>query len=158
MRFILCPALLLATSVLCAGHAAAGVKVTFANPAGYTDLDRREGDVKRELRLYLQRLGARLGPGFNLSVTVLDINMAGLDHTLRRPFGPRIMTGSTFPGMRLRYVLTRGGKTVASGEDSISDQLYLSRPGVRSGDTLAAEKNMLEDWFGRRFATYLKHP
>ena len=88
MRFISCPALLLATAAMLAGPATAGVKVTFAEPSGFTDLDRRNGDVKRELRLYLQRLGARLSPGLDLAVTILDINMAGLDNTVRQPLGP----------------------------------------------------------------------
>jgi Protein of unknown function (DUF3016) len=158
MRFISCPALLLATTAVFAVPATAGVKVTFADPSGFTDLDRRNGDAKRELRLYLQRLGTRLSPGLDLSVTILDINMAGLDHTVRQPFGPRIMTGSTFPSMRLRYLLTRKGKTIASGQDSISDQLYLGRPGVRSGDSLAAEKNLLDDWFRQRFSDQMTHP
>ncbi len=156
MRFISCPALLLATAAAWASPATAGVKVAFADPSGFTDIDRRNGDVKRELRLYLQRLGAQLGPGLDLSVTVLDINLAGIEHPVRGPSFPRIMTGATPPSLRLRYVLTRNGRTIASGEDSVSDHFYLSRPGARSGDALTYEKTLLNDWFDRRFADHLK--
>ncbi len=157
MRFHLCPALLLAAAALWVAPATAGVKVIFANAKNYTDVDTRQGNTKGELRAYLQRLGAQLDPGLDLTVTFLDINLAGLDNTMQGPFGPRVLTGSTFPSLSLRYVLSRKGKTIASGGESLSDQLYLGRPGAtRSGDPLRYEKNMLDDWFRSRFAEHTK--
>lgn len=157
MRFHLCPALLLIASALWGMPAAAGANVTFADIKSFTDADTRHGNAKNELRAHLQRLGGQLDPGLDLAVTILDINLAGLDHSIRGPFGPRVLTGSTFPSMSLRYVLTRKGKTISSGQENLSDQLYLERPGAtRSGDSLRYEKNMLDDWFRSRFADHMK--
>jgi hypothetical protein len=153
MRITL-PALACIATLLGSGQADAGVMVTFANPAGYADARLIGTPVLAALRTHLQRLGAaHLARNRNLSITVLDIDLAGWDAASRGPERLRIMRGVTWPKMRVRYVLSEGRKVIASGEELISDHFYLSRYGMASSsDPLRHEKNRLDDWFRQKFS------
>jgi hypothetical protein len=137
------------------GHA--GVAVTFANTQHYADADSRSVNVQKDLRAYLRHLGGRLERGVDLHVTVLDLDLVGFDMSTRGPNNVRVLTGATWPKIKLRYVLTKNRRTVAAGEEWLTDQFYRSRAGMASeSDPLRYEKNMLDDWFRTRFASYLK--
>jgi hypothetical protein len=150
-------ALILLAAVLSAAPATAGVKVGFADSARFADGELSGADVVAGLRSHLQRLGGQLGSGFDLNVTVLDIDLAGFDMSTRGPSRYRVLNGATWPKLKLRYALTRRGKTIASGEEWVTDQLYRVHAGMASaGDPLRYEKNMLDDWFQSRFSGYFK--
>jgi hypothetical protein len=150
-------AISLIAAVLWAAPADARVKVSFADPARYADGELRYANVQKDLRAYLQRLGGRLNRGVDLNVTVLDIDLAGFDMSTRSPHKYRVITGATWPKIKLRYTLTKNRKTIASGEEWLTDHLYRSRIGMAStSDPLRYEKNMLDDWFSSRFASHLK--
>jgi hypothetical protein len=142
-------------AVLGAAPAGAAVKVTFANAAQYTDGSRYDASATAVIRTHLQRLAARyLERGDSLAITVLDLDLAGYDMSSRGPFNLRVLNGATPPKIRLRYRLERNHKVIAAGEDALSDQSYLNRPGAAtSSDTFKYEKAMLDDWFQQRFAT-----
>jgi hypothetical protein len=143
--------------LLLAGPAAAGVKVNFADPKRFVDADLRGVDVVKDLRTYFQRLGSRLDRGVDLNVTVLDIDAAGFDMSTRGPSNHRVLSGATWPKIKLRYALTRNGKVVASGEGWITDRVYRAHAGMASSsDPLRYEKNMLDDWFSARFASHMR--
>ena len=76
-----------------------------------------------------------------------------MDETFRNPSLPRIMRESTWPKIRLRYELTQNRRVISAGEELLSDHMYLGSLGMASsGDALRYEKNMLDDWFRRKFA------
>jgi hypothetical protein len=142
-------ALLLATS-----DARAEVNVVFQQPEAYTDADlgstygakSREATLT-ELRTHLQRLGERyLSGDQTLTVEVQDIDLAGR-YDLRHLVEPRVLTEVTWPKIAVRYTLTRNGATLASGEETIKDMNYLTRPERRKNEPLSYEKAMLDEWF-----------
>ena len=106
------------------------------------------------IRAHLQRLGARyLGRGDTLRITVLDLDLAGHDLSSTGLSRLRVLNGATPPKITHRYRLLRNHKLVASGEDSLLDHSYLSRPGTGlSSDELQYEKTMLDDWFREKFS------
>lgn len=148
-------------ALLMAGTARAEVTVDFLNPERYTDanlaVDRPVGPdapALQGIRREFERLGRQLPPGRALRIEVLDIDLAGR-YEPQRVLAPntRIMTGTTWPRLRLRYVLEEQGRVLARGEEDVTDRTYLSRAGAnQSGEPLRYEERMLEDWFSRRIA------
>jgi hypothetical protein len=149
----------LAMLLAATGTAGADVRITFENPAGYTDASsfRRGGvepgaGVLRELERYIQRLGARnLQPGQRLEIRITDIDLAG-DF---RPFSARldqvrIVDGLTPPRISLEYVLYEGRRRVASGQERLTDINYQWRGSISGSDRLDYEKTLLRNWFSDR--------
>jgi hypothetical protein len=133
----------------------ATVTVAFASdPDRYTDIRNHGLSMAGEIKAYILRLGARyVPPNQHVKITILDIDLAGMDETFRNPSLPRIMRESTWPRIRLRYELTQNRRVISSGEELVSDQMYLGRLGTASSsDPLRYEKNMLDDWFRKKFA------
>jgi hypothetical protein len=142
-------------ALLWAAPAQAKVTVTFAgDPDRYTDVRNHGQSMAGEIKALVLRLGARyVPPSQNLKIAILDIDLAGMDESFRNPSLPRIMRGSTWPKIRLRYELTQNRRVISAGEELVSDQMYLGSLGMASsGDQLAYEKNMLDDWFRKKFA------
>jgi hypothetical protein len=147
---------LLAAAWLAGPAQAAGtVQVRFIEPERFTDLSFSTLDRERELQEiadHLRQLGQRLPEGQTLNIEVLDVDLAG--ETWPRAAGEvRILRGRTdWPTIRLRWTLQQGDRTLASGEDRVTDMSYLTGlpPNVRLG-ALPYEKRMLERWFGERF-------
>jgi hypothetical protein len=76
-----------------------------------------------------------------------------MDETFRNPSLPRIMRESTWPKIRLRYELTQNRRVISAGDELVSEQMYLGSLGMASSsDPLRYEKNMLDDWFRKKFA------
>ncbi|MCS0502977.1 DUF3016 domain-containing protein [Ancylobacter mangrovi] len=151
--------LALAAAGLLPALARAETRVSFLAPQTYTDGNLGWGPVDQRLTLEgLERIigklaEKRLASGDDLDVAVLDIDLAGQINPVRAPSGTlRVMRADTWPSMRLRYTLRRGGRTLARGEETIRSIDYLSDPStVRSLDPLRFEKAMLADWFRARF-------
>ena len=152
--------LVLAGTLLAAGPAAAEVQVRYAAPERFTDAENRfaSGQPLRvtlaELTRILVDLGnPRLQPGERLDITILDVDLAGFDRPgFGTPTGLRVVTDATPPRIRLAYVLRRGGRIVAQGEDTVTDINFLltSNPRFSTGG-LYYERQILRDWFARRF-------
>jgi hypothetical protein len=113
--------------------------------------DDRDSNL-RELQRHLEQLGQRLPAGQTLAIEVLDVDLAG-EVWPRVGTEVRIVRGRLdWPQIELRYTLSEGGRTVASGEERVSDPSYLF--GGRTVHTLGAlpyEKRMLSAWFRERF-------
>lgn len=146
--------------LLAATPAIAEVRVSFVDPRGYTDAGLyAPGPVNADapaligLRRIMERAGQRLPAGQDLTIEVLDVDLAGFFPPWQRLGTPiRVMETTTWPRIRLRYTLTRAGRTVASGEEEVTDMTYLRRPAVtRSAVPLRFEEPMLLDWFADRF-------
>jgi hypothetical protein len=144
--------------LLSAGGASAAVTVTFSHPENYRDIafsptDREQ--ILKDLSEHFAHLGARLPPGQDLRVEVLDLVLAGRLHpNFRGQQDVRILRGGAdWPRMKVRYTLESNGKVIDSGVDDLSDMAYLDRI-IRfsEGDRLRYEKQMIDDWFTKKFA------
>lgn len=141
--------------------ALAGVSVNFIDPDSYTDVRQfeskiRVGDRQKildELEAYLESLGSELGPNQQVTLDVLNIDLAGQTEVLSaRQQNERLGRDFTAPSMRVKYVFEEGGQVIASDEETISDQNYLNHPTLRTDtDPLRYEKYMLQKWFRQRF-------
>ena len=138
----------------------AAIEVAFIDPGDYTDASIRNGPFSSTgfgtisgLRAHIMRLGNQyLSPKENLRIEVLDVDLAGRYEWWRFPFDARIMSDSTWPAIKVRYVYIVNGKKVDEGEEHITDQNYLLRAGAgASGDSLKYEKAMLDRWFRTHF-------
>ncbi|MYM96869.1 DUF3016 domain-containing protein [Duganella vulcania] len=147
--------MLAASLALLAGAAWADVSVSYVKPEDFTDVPRNAIDRARVLKDfsdYFATLNAKLPPGQNLKIEVLDIDMAGRMWP-RRNGGEDIRVlngGADWPRMRLHYTLEQDGKVLRSGDEQVSDMNYMQ--GIsryHDGDTLRYEKQMLDDWFNK---------
>lgn len=147
-----------AFSLISTAVAAATVEVEFVEAERYTDGGGRGGVsdvpakevVLREIRSHLEGLGARnLAANQVLKVAILDIDLAGRRAILGVGTNDvRVYEELTPPRITLRFSLEEDGRTVANGEDRLSDPLYLrslQKPSV--GDPLRYERPMLTKWF-----------
>lgn len=98
----------LVASLFTAAPSFAGVQVRFINPERYTDASSfgatsRDATIA-EFRAYLEKLGQRfIRPGQNLTIDVLNIDLAGHYEPWRRNFSDvRIMRDITPPSVKLR--------------------------------------------------------
>ena len=143
--------------------APADLNVSFLHPEAYADAaysrsyagERERAEVMRDIERHLRGLADRaLPPGDALRIEVLDIDLAGGFEPWRGPSASdlRVLRGVTWPRIRLRYTLERGGQVVASAEELVSDMHHLMTSNrYMTGDRLRYEKAMLDDWFDRRF-------
>jgi hypothetical protein len=141
--------------LLSAGTAMAGVTVNYVQPDKFADLPftpwERE-DVLKGLTEHFQKLGKQLPPDQNLTVDVLDVDLAGRTEPGRRSGRDiRILRGGAdWPHMRLHYTLESGGSIIASGDAELSDMMYMQRMNRYSdGDQLRYEKQMIDEWFNK---------
>lgn len=137
------PALLLALSAVAAQGA---VKVTLEDDSQFSDLPFASAEreaVLAQLSEHFQQLAARLPPGQDLDIEILDVDLAGRLDPLRRGAGEiRVLRGQAdWPRLQLRYALR-------AGQADLSDMSYLQRLNrYASGDRLRYEKRMIDDWF-----------
>ncbi len=137
---------------LAAGGAAAAVTVNFVQPDHYADVPFspvERDQVLKDLRAHLEKLGAALPAGTDLSIDVLDVDLAGTSRPSAHHPDLRVLKGGAdWPQMHLRYTLSRDGKVIKSGNEQLADMSYLDHVNRYSSDTrLRYEKQMLDDWF-----------
>lgn len=141
--------------LLSAGSALAGVTVNYIEPDKFSDMPFEpweRDDVLKGLTEHFQKLGKQLPPDQNLTVEVLDVDLAGrIIPGVRSGRDIRVMRGGAdWPHMRLRYTLEAGGHTLASGDADLSDMMYTQRLNHYSdGDPLRYEKQMIDEWFDK---------
>lgn len=143
--------------VLSSGASAAGVTVAFSHPENFRDmpssaLDREQ--VLRDLSAHFGKLSARLAPGQELRIEVLDLDLAGRVYPSITGQDLRVLNAlSDWPAMVVRYSLTANGNVIGSGEDRLRDMTFLGRSNrYYEGDMLRFEKVMIDDWFRQKFA------
>jgi hypothetical protein len=137
----------------------AAIRVSFISPERYHDEDFRNASTREgivlEFRKFFDRLDSQyIKTGETLDVEVLDIDLAG-EYEPWRPSlnNVRILRDITPPSFKLRYTLRRGKVVLMKNEETITDMNYLSDISAHnSTERFAYEKNMLRDWFRRRFA------
>ena len=149
------PSLVLTTLVLALGgtNAGAAATVTFTQPEGYVDMPFAPWEkerVMKELKEHFEKLGAKLPQGHDLTVEVLDIDLAGrIEPQLHFGQDIRVLKGrADWPMIALRYRVESQGKALASGEARVDDKSYLDHFNRYSAnESLRYEKRMLDDWF-----------
>ena len=142
-----------------AAQAAGSVSVKFVEPDRFADVRDARHDASDNLRVLAGHIesaaGRYLAQGDKLSVEVLDVDLAGEIRPSRQfQQDVRVLEGrADWPRIKLRYTLESAGQASRSGEQTISDMAYLQRvAGLHSGDALAHEKRMLDEWFQSRLA------
>jgi hypothetical protein len=136
--------------------AQAGVSVRFINPERYTDADSYGlGSYRFTMTFvhqYLEDLGkALLQPGQDLTIDVLNIDLAGTSQLSRSGRDLRVMRDFAPPSFRLRYVLKQKGRPPRSGAETVTDVNYQA-VGFAS-ERFGYEKTLLRDWFRQRFGS-----
>ncbi|MES2296155.1 MAG: DUF3016 domain-containing protein [Pseudomonadota bacterium] len=135
-----------------ANAAMAGVTVTYVQPEKFSDVPLTTFDRDEVIRRFSEHfalLGRTLPAGQELSIEVLDIDLAGR----ARPSGMRpdlrvLRGGADWPVMHLRWRLEQGGKLLRSGDETIKDMAYMNHANHYANDeTLRYEKQMIDDWF-----------
>ena len=141
-----------------ASAASAAASVSYAQPDRFSDVPftpwERE-QILKDLTGHFNKLAARLPAGQELSVEVLDVDLAGQTWPTRwSGRDMRIMTGrADWPSIKLRYAITEGGQVVRSGEDELRNMSYMQGVNRYYGsDALRYEKQMLDQWFRERIA------
>jgi len=141
----------------CAGAASAGVTVKYDDPENFQDMPRWDKDraqVLKDLSAHFAKLGQRLPAGQDLNITVKDIDLAGREYpSSRRAEDIRILRGGAdWPSMHLQYSLEQNGQVIKSGDEHVSNMMYLNRLNrYVDGDSLRFEKQMLDEWFDKTF-------
>lgn len=144
---------------LLAGNAAASVTTTFHNPEDYvgrfgyyglyTDRYDHANDGRMRVMAYLgdyfQRLGAKLPPGQDLKIEVLNMHLLG-------GASPSKVGRVRWPAITLRYSLESDGMVLKSGEAYIKE-MAPSCNRMPFGEELCAEKQMLSQWFRETLLT-----
>ena len=132
---------------------AGSATVSFVNPERFSDIGFAQTDRQfnlQTLERHLQALAQRRLPsGQVLKVEVLDVDLAGEERPSRRTGRDlRIVRGGAdWPRIKLHYTLEADGRTLRSGEETLSDMSYLqSFTGVYRSDPLSYERTMLDKW------------
>jgi Protein of unknown function (DUF3016) len=141
-----------------AALAAGTVQVKFVEPDRYTDA--RDAHLRADqnleaLKRHLEQAAAPyVADGQTLKIDVLDVDLAGdVRHGGRAPNDVRVLRGrADWPRIELRYALEAPGQAARSGQARIQDLAYQQRLAGRSGEALAYERRMLDEWFRREFA------
>jgi len=133
------------------------VQVMFFEAEKFTDVkessmatDKGRDAILKELRTYIvERAEKVLPPGYKLSVTFLDVDLAGDYEPWRGPRldDVRIVKDIYPPRFKLSFRVTdEAGAVVKEGQRQLSDLAFMSRLTINRHDTLRYEKEMLNDW------------
>jgi hypothetical protein len=144
--------LTVAASFAAPALAAGQVQVKWIEPEKFADAGRGSFDRERTLETlaeHLKGLGRQLPDGQTLRIEVTELELAGE----LEPFGRfhqdvRVLRGrADWPRISLRYSLSDGSRTLASGDADLSDPNYFFRSLRASySGALGYEKRMLDDW------------
>jgi hypothetical protein len=137
------------------GAASAAVVVNYIHDEKFTDLPRvpwQRQQALEDIAEHFEKLGKTLAPGQDLSIDVLDIDLAGREQPNRfTTESIRVTHGDVdWPRMHLRYSLIDHGKVVASGDAQLSDKSYSRHINGYPGDEhWRFERQMIDEWWRR---------
>jgi len=153
---------LLLTAIAFSASVFAGeAKVTWQNPEKYTDI--RSGNQSQKSMLKsidksfgkeFSELASKLPAGYQLLVTVTDLDLAGeVDPIPSRMMDQiRVLKDLYFPRITFDYqILSSGGVSVLEAKAlTLKDMQYLSGTrSTRSSDSYYYERKMIRDWFNK---------
>ena len=124
-----CLAVVLAALATAPARAAGTVAVQFVEPERFADIGFGAADRQHNLdalRRHFVALAPRLPDGAQLSIDVLEVDLAGRMQPLRDRADVRVLDGrADSPRMTLRWTLQAQGQPVRRGEDRLADLGYL---------------------------------
>lgn len=140
--------------------AKADVVTRFVAPEQYTDAQNRFGSglslrvTLEEVRRIIEGEGRRaLRPGEALTIDVLDIDLAGFEQPgASGPYGIRVVRDISPPRLRLRYVLSQRGRTILTGEETLTDANFLMSSSQHQGGSFSYERELIRTWMRERVA------
>lgn len=133
------------------------VTVVFDDAEHFTDVQDSHSNlpstsILNELQSFVQRTASsRIQPGSKLTVTFVDIDLAGMIRPDKDNI--RLMTATTIPRAHVKFQLTDAeGKVTQEGERRLSDSNYQQNlmPTTRN-DPLGYDKELLRDWIQGEF-------
>jgi hypothetical protein len=149
-----------AALVLSTSASAGEAKLELRNPEKFTDIDSGNQGTKSMLRSISKSLGAefselaaKLPAGYQLDVTVTDLDLAGdVDPIPMRGMNEvRVLRDIDFPRMTFDYRLKDAAGAVRLEQSGVvvKDMQYLSHPkSTKSNvDSFYYERKMIRDWF-----------
>ena len=98
----------------------------------------------------LQEVAAKLPAGQQLSIKVLDINLAGELEWVRRTADElRVMRNVSWPMIEFEYQLSENGQVLKADKVRLSDMSYLQDSffSVAQSGTWRYEQRMMDRWF-----------
>ena len=133
------------------------VTVVFDDAEHFTDVrdshtDMMSTSILNELQSFVQRTAAaRIRPESKLTVTFVDIDLAGMIRPDKDNI--RLMTATTIPRAHVKFQLTDAdGKVTMEGDRRLSDSNYQQNllPTTRT-DPLGYDKELLRNWIQGEF-------
>lgn len=134
-------------------------QVNWIEPHNFTDADAPFASIQdtREDTLYhlerhLSKLGKALPDGYQLTVDVQDLDLAG--EAIQQEM--RVVRNGFPPRIEFSYELAdKDGKILSKGQENIRDLVFLTnRPARYRNEIYAYEKQMLDRWFKKAFTEY----
>ncbi len=133
------------------------VEVSYRNPAFFTEM-RRDVGARRDWlddlgRFVAKRAAAVVPPGQRLLVTITDVQRAGMVEPWHRAGTDlRVVRDTTPPRIDLSFqVVGPNGAVFREGSRQLRDMAFLRRHIRYSGDPLAYEKHLIDDWVREEF-------
>lgn len=159
MKKLLIPVLFCAlySTAASAGEA----KVSWGKLDDFTDVyagsefkERFQERLTKEFEAVFSAFAKKLPDGYELTIDVTDIDLAGDARPGESMYGQpiRVVRGLSWPRMNFSYTLKNAQQeVVASGKEELSDMDYLNRFRFFSGNTaIEFEERMLQDWFKKQ--------
>ena len=139
------------------------IHVEYTDPEKFSDIgnsysgsnEATRATYLEELRRHIQRRASRLlADGQNLTVTIIDVDMAGSFEPWRPLMNDvRIVRDSYPPRIDLYFQLTGAdGAVVKDGKRALRDTTFLMTTILYHNDLLRYEKTLLDGWLEREFA------
>lgn len=151
--------LAMSSFTLLAQASESAIKVEWFQPEKYTDI-RPSNESKAMYRKHViesfdkfwAKLSEKLPQGYQLALTIKDVDLAGDVNPLYRVDNRdiRVIKDMYFPKITLDYQLQDATGAVVASEQNvkIKDMNFMSSVGLRfSSQEFGHEKNMLEKWF-----------
>ena len=139
--------------------AQAAVTVNFVKPESYIDVPFDHAERQQtidELNRHFEKLGRKLPAGQDLTIDVLDIDLAGTVEFNRRAGRDfRILRGGAdWPMIEVKYSLSAADKVLKSGAARVRNLNYTGQFSRYSlTESLGYEKRMLDEWFKNELLT-----
>lgn len=130
------------------------VQVSYADTEKFADFGESRWDRERNAKDFdamLQEVAAQLPAGQQLSIKVLDVNLAGeLEWWRRSADRLRVMRNISWPMIEFEYQLSEGGRVIKSDKVKLSDMSYLQDSFFSIAQQSGAwryERRMLDRWY-----------
>ena len=146
------------TCMIVAPAFAGEAKVTWLEPEKYSDIrpgnetrDNFKERIFKEFDSMFSSIAKKLPEGYQMDVTVTDLDLAGEINGMYSKFGwdIRVIKELYWPRMSFSYVLkNEKNEIIGSAKEELKDMNFMTSIGMhRSRSSFDFEEKMLNDWF-----------